>query len=171
MRARRPTRDSILTKRMSDAIRTRRLKTRQNCLPRFIYEVRSMKKKNWIAILCLVTVVALFWCVWHFSREIPSIGTKNVVIHVIHGDESLREFDFSTRTNYLADALVEQKIVENTQGPYGLYILTADGETANEGSQEWWCITKAGKPVNEGASAVVIKDGDQYELTLVKGYS
>lgn len=131
---------------------------------------KIMKKTSGLALFCLTLIATLFWSVWQFSEEEPIEGIKDIMVQVIHSDESLKEFTFSTSAKYLADALVEQKIVENTQEAYGLYILTADGETANEESQEWWCITKAGEAVSEGASSVVIKDGDQYELTLVKGY-
>ena len=51
-----------------------------------------------------------------------------------------------------------------------MYILTADGETADEGAQEWWCITKGGAEVMYSASEQPIADGEHYELTLTVGY-
>ena len=60
--------------------------------------------------------------------------------------------------------------MEDNQGAYGLYILTADGETVNEAAQEWWCITKNGESMTTGASDTVIADGERYELTFTVGY-
>ncbi len=75
-----------------------------------------------------------------------------------------------TTQEYLAPALVEGGVVEDNQSAYGLYILTADGETADEGEQEWWCITKGGETVNTGADQTPISDGERYELTFTVGY-
>ena len=88
----------------------------------------------------------------------------------MHGDGSNREFSLKTDEAYLGNALVEGKVVEDNQGAYGLYILTADGETANEDSQEWWQITKSGEKLNTGADSTPIEDGDHFELTLTVGY-
>ena len=61
-------------------------------------------------------------------------------------------------------------MVEDNQGPYGLYILTADGETAREAAQEWWRITRDGEAVNTGADSTPIAGGEHYELTFTVGY-
>ena len=46
----------------------------------------------------------------------------------------------------------------------------ADGETANESLQQWWCITKGGEQVNTSVDSTPIQDGDHFELTLKEGY-
>ena len=51
-----------------------------------------------------------------------------------------------------------------------MYILTVDGETADESKQQWWCITKGGEMVNTSVDTTPIQDGDQFELTLKEGY-
>lgn len=62
----------------------------------------------------------------------------------------------------------EEKLVEGTQGEYGLYIETVDGVTADAANQEWWCITKDGEMLNTSADLTPIADGEHYELTLSK---
>ena len=91
-------------------------------------------------------------------------------MEVVHGDGSSRNVALTTAEAYLGPALVSGGVVEDNQGPYGLYILTADGETADEGAQEWWKVTKSGEMVNTGADATPIADGERYELTLTVGY-
>ena len=61
-------------------------------------------------------------------------------------------------------------MIEGEEGPYGLFITSADGVKAEESLQQWWCITKDGEMLTTGASEAVIADGEHYELTLTVGY-
>ena len=129
-----------------------------------------MTKKTWLSVTGLVLAMALFAGIWLFTRPDPNAGKKDITVEVVHGDGSARPFEISTEEEYLGRALVEHGIVEENQSSYGLYILTADGETANEMKQEWWRLTKAGEELMTGADEVVIADGEHYELTLTVGY-
>ena len=66
--------------------------------------------------------------------------------------------------------LTEEGLAEGTEGPYGMFITTVDGETADDSKEQWWCITKGGEMVNTGADQTPIQDQDQFELTLKEGY-
>ena len=97
---------------------------------------------------------------WHWRRRFwrllaprGAAGEKHLTVEVVHGDGSVREFALDTDEACLGPALVAGGVVEDNQGPYGLYILTADGETAREAAQEWWRITRDGEAVNTGAGA------------------
>lgn len=127
-------------------------------------------KKKLMPILCLVLAAALLFGLWYTGKPEAQTGSKALTVEVIHGSGDARTFDFRTDAQTLADALVEQEIVEDNQGAYGLYILTADSETVNEANQEWWCITKGGESLMTGASETVIADGEHYELTFTVGY-
>lgn len=121
-----------------------------------------------LAILAFVAVALL--AVWKFYAPTGTAGDKSIQVLVVHADGQTRSFTLNTQQAYLGPALVEGGVVEDNQGPYGLYILTADGETADESAQEWWKVTKSGEMVNTGADATPIADGDRYELTLTVGY-
>ena len=127
-------------------------------------------KKKLFPILGLVLAAALLFGLWYAAKPEAQTGSKALTVEVIHGNGEAKTFDFRTDAQTLADALVEQEIVEDNQGAYGLYILTADGETVNEAAQEWWCITKYGESMTTGASDTVIADGERYELTFTVGY-
>ena len=131
-----------------------------------------MKKQTKIilGVVALAVVVGLLLGVYFATRPETSQGAKTLTVTVIHGDESEKVFTLHTDAEYLAEALVEGKVVEDNQTEFGLYILTADGETADESQQQWWCVTKAGEPVTVGASELPIADGDEYELTFTVGY-
>ena len=128
------------------------------------------KNKAVWAVVGLIVVAALMVGIWMLARPAAAAGAKKLDITVVHGDGSEKKFDIATDAETLDVALVENGIVEDNQSEWGLYILTADGETADESAQQWWCITKGGEMLPTGASDTVIQDGEAYELTLTTGY-
>lgn len=131
---------------------------------------KSSNKKVWIAVVCLAAVAAVLLLVWRVASPKGVAGDKRLTVQVVHSDGSSRDFTLDTQEAYLGPALVAGGVVEDNQGAYGLYILTADGETADEAGQEWWQITRSGEKLTTGADATPIADGEQYELTLTVGY-
>lgn len=131
-----------------------------------------MKKQTKIilGVVGLIAVAAILLGVYLGTRPDTQDGAKALTITVVHGDGSEKAFDVRTDAEYLEGALLEHEIVEDNQTEYGLYILTADGETADEAAQEWWCITKDGEMLLTGAGETPVADGDAYELTLTAGY-
>ena len=127
-------------------------------------------KKNVLPVIALALACALFFGVWRASRPDAQEGAKALTVEVIHKNGEAKTFSFRTDAEYLADALIQQEIVEDNQTAYGLYILTADGETADESKEEWWCLTKGGEIHMTGASETVIAEGETYELTFTVGY-
>jgi len=127
-------------------------------------------KKKLTSLLALLLLAGVLFGVWYTTRPETNEGEKTLTVEVIHSDGTANRFDMKTDAEYLADALVGNGIVVDNQSAYGLYILTADGETADESKQEWWCITKGGESVMTGASDTPIADGDAYELTFMVGY-
>ncbi len=128
------------------------------------------KQKAVIAMICLIAVAAVLLAVWRAASPKGTAGGKQITVQVVHGDGSTRDFPLTTQQEYLGPALVEGGVVEDNQSTYGLYILTADGESADEAAQEWWKITKNGEMVNTSADATPIAGGEKYELTFTVGY-
>ena len=128
------------------------------------------KSKIILGVVALVVVVAVLLGVYFVTRPDTVQGAKALTVTVVHGDGSEKVFDIHTDAEYLDDALLENSIVEDNQTEWGLYIITADGETADESQEQWWCITKGGEMLMTGASETPIADGEAYELTLTVGY-
>lgn len=127
-------------------------------------------KKILISLAALLIVIAALLSIYRFTRETAVWGTKSITVDVIHGDGSLKTFAYDTEREYLGEVLTDEKLVEGESGPYGLFITTVDGETADDANQEWWCITKDAVQLNTSADQTPIADGEKYELTLTTGY-
>lgn len=128
-------------------------------------------RKTLFAVAILAVAAALMLGLWYFTRPQAQEGAKTVVVEVVHKDGSARKFSLNTDADSLGKALVEGGVVVDNQDTYGLYILTADGETADESKQEWWQITKNGVSLTTSADSTPIADGEHYELTLTVGWS
>lgn len=127
-------------------------------------------KKVIFSLAALAAVILVLLCIYQFTRKEAVEGQKTVTIRVIHKDQSESSFEVTTAKEYLGEILREEKIAEGEDGPYGMYIVSADGETADEANQEWWCITKDQEQVNTSADKTPVMDGEEYELTLMVGY-
>ena len=132
----------------------------------------NKKNRKGLIIGCVVlaAVIALFAGIYFATRPDAQEGAKNITVTVVHKDLTEKVFEVNTDAENLEEVLLGEKIVEDNQTEYGLYILTADGETVNEANAEWWCITKGGEMLMTGAKDTMIADGDEYELTFTVGW-
>ena len=127
-------------------------------------------KKLWILAAVVVMLVAAFLLVYQNFAAKPVTGAKELSISIFHGDGSEKELTLHTDAEYLRGALEEQSLISGTEGDFGLYVLTVDGETADESKQQWWMFTKGGEQVNTGVDMTPIQDGEAYEITLKTGW-
>ena len=127
-----------------------------------------MKKRS-ILITCAILVVLIALCVV-LAVVHHDGGTEKTIFVTVTAPEFQKELTVETREDYLGPALTAEKIVSGEVTQYGLFIEAALDRRADEGAEEWWCITKAGESVTVGADEVPIADGDRFELTLKTGY-
>ena len=123
-------------------------------------------KKTLFAVAALAVAAALLLGLWYVTRPRTQAGEKTVAVEVVHGDGRRAEFTYVTGQEYLGPLLMEEGLISGEEGPFGLYITAADGETALDSLNQWWQITKGGERVDTGADATPIADGDHFELTL-----
>lgn len=133
---------------------------------------KASNKKIIIGVICVILLAVAMYLVWRLNgpQTQAVAGAKAVTVQVTHKDGSTKDFTLHTNQEFLGRALVEDEVVEDNQSAYGLYILTVDGETADENNQEWWQITKNGESLMTGADETPIADGEHYELTLTVGW-
>lgn len=127
-------------------------------------------KKTVIAIALMVVFIAVAVGCWLAFSPKAIAGEKTITVDVTHKNGETGTFTLHTTAEYLGDAMVEEGLLEGTDGPYGMYIAAVDGEAANEDNQEWWGYTKSGEYVEYGVDGCVIADGDHYEFTFNIGW-
>ena len=95
-------------------------------------------------------------------------GEKTIQVEVKADDKSIT-FTINTNATTLADALVENNLVEGDMDQYGLYIKRVNGILADysiDGS--WWGVEQNGETCMSGASDIQISNGEHYELVYSK---
>ena len=95
-------------------------------------------------------------------------GAKTVTVKVIADDQELT-FTIHTDKDVLGDALLEHKLIDGEDGPFGLYVKKVNGIVADyDVDQTYWNFTKNGVLMPVGVDSAEIADGEQYELTRTK---
>ena len=123
-------------------------------------------KKTAIAVAALALAAALMLGLWYFTRPQSQAGEKTIVVQVVHGDQSTKDFTCQTDAETLGEVLVEEKLAQGEEGPTGLFVTIVDGEEAQDSLRQWWWVTKDGEMLNTGVSSTPIADGDHFELTM-----
>ena len=123
-------------------------------------------KKTVMAVAALALAAALMLGLWYFTRPQSQAGEKTIVVQVVHGDQSTKDFTCQTDAETLGEVLVEEKLAQGEEGPTGLFVTVVDGEEAQDSLRQWWCVTKGGDQVDTGVDATPIADGDHFELTM-----
>ena len=123
-----------------------------------------------IAVALLLVLVIGAVLIWNANKPDAQEGGKALVVTVVHGDESSKDFSFTTDAEKLRTALEEQELIEGTEREYGLYVTKVDGEEADESQQQWWCFSKDGEDLMTGVDDTMIADGDHYDITLKTGW-
>lgn len=125
-----------------------------------------MKKKYLCGIIGAAVFCALafgLWRVWQSSLPETAEGSKTVAVEVTHADGSTAEFTYQTDLEYLGGLLLQEGLISGSEGPYGLFVETVDGEAVDyTRDQSWWRLQCNGEDVTTGVDAVVLHDGDRY---------
>ena len=127
-------------------------------------------KKTLIAVAVLLVLVIGALLIWNASKPAAQVGGKAIVLTVVHGDGSSKDFPIRTDAEFLRGALEQEGLIAGSESEWGLYVLTVDGETADEAKEQWWCLTKDGEMSMTGVDDTAIADGEHYEFILTTGW-
>ena len=130
-----------------------------------------MKNKKLILIaVAVVAVIAVLLGVYAATRPETAAGEKTITVIVVHKDNTQKEFTFVTEEEFLGPVLLAEGIAEGEEGPYGLTILSVDGETADwnvDGS--YWALFIGNEYATTGADTTPINDGNVFRLVYTIG--
>lgn len=112
-----------------------------------------------LALLIIVFAGAKF-----FNRPETQSGAKDIKVTVVFADKSEKQYEINTNAEFLADALLEEKIITEKSSD-GMYTVIAGERADYTLDKSWWCLTKGGEMVNVGINEQPIADGDSFEIT------
>ena len=122
-------------------------------------------KKMILAVVALVVVAAVMMGVYIATRPETAEGSKDYVVTVIHSEGDQKVFTLKTDAEYLADALLAEGLIAGEEGPYGLTVITVDGEDAVwDTDSAYWCIWIGEEMATVGISEIPVYDGSAFTL-------
>lgn len=128
-----------------------------------------MKKKRFGPLLGAATFCALalaLFFVWYAAHPAAQAGEKHITVEVVHSSGAATEFTYDTGEEYLGAVLLSEGLISGTEGPYGLYVDTVDGETASyELNGSWWRLSCNGEDTMTGVDTTPVADGDVFTWT------
>lgn len=129
-----------------------------------------MKRKPYLLALAAVCLLAAgMFALWRTGRPAAAEGEKSVTVQVIHSDGEQAEFTYRTDEETLGPLLESEGLISGTEGAYGLFVDTVDGETASyDADGSWWQLTCNGEVSQTGADEVPLTDGGVYVWTFTR---
>lgn len=92
-----------------------------------------------------------------------------ITVDVVGKDGNTTTFTISTAAETLRGALEQENLVQGEEGPYGLYIKTVNGETADfDTDGAYWALYEGDKAAMSGADGIRISEDGYYKLVYTK---
>ena len=125
-----------------------------------------MKNKKIILIAAaLVAVIGLMLGIYLATRPETTQGGKTFTVTVVHKDGTSKKLEMKSDAEYWGEALDEKGLIEYEEGPYGKFILKADGEKAvYEEDNAYWGFFIGEEYAMLGVDQTPIEEGKVYKL-------
>lgn len=127
-------------------------------------------RKLIVAVVALVAFVAVVLGIWMANRPETSQGEKTFTVTVVHADGTGKDFTYHTDEEYLGAVLLAEGLIAGEEGPYGLTILTVDGEDAIwDVNGAYWALYVGEEYATTGIDTTPVHDGDTFKLEYTLG--
>ena len=148
-------------------------------------KMKNNTKKLFSMFLCMVLIVAmaLFTTGCAENKETNSTPTTQTQVDVVVKGEGQTTFDFSvvdkdgnvtyfeihTDKETVGQALLDCQLIEGEEGPYGLYVKTVNGITADyDVDGTYWAFYVNDQYAMSGVDATDINVADSYAFKVEK---
>ncbi len=103
------------------------------------------------------------------STTVLGNGTIKFPFSVIDADGNEAKFEINTDKKTVGDALLELKLIDGEQGPYGLYVKTVNGTTLDYNKDgKYWAFYVNGEYANSGVDTTNISVNETYSFKVEK---
>ncbi|MBQ8748359.1 MAG: DUF4430 domain-containing protein [Oscillospiraceae bacterium] len=124
-----------------------------------------MNKKTILIAAVLLVLVAALVTVYFVTRPETTEGMKSFTVEIVHADGTSKKLEMKSDAEYLGEALDEKDLIEYEEGPYGKFILKADGEQAVfETDGAYWAFFVGEEYAMLGVDQTPIEEGKAYKL-------
>lgn len=125
-------------------------------------------KKIFAAVVALVCVAALL-CACGQKQDAPTGEEKTFTLQIVHADGTVVEKEITTTQTYLADALIDEELLNKEEQPSGMFTVV-DGEEASwDKDQAYWGFYVNGDYAIAGMNDTEIEQGAVYKLEYTLG--
>ena len=103
------------------------------------------------------------------ETQVLGEGETKFTITVVDKEGTQASFEIHTDKEMVGEALQECGLLEGEEGPYGLYVKTVNGITADyDVDQTYWAFYINGEYAMTGVDVTEITEGDAYSLKVEK---
>ncbi len=103
------------------------------------------------------------------ETQILGEGKTTFTVTVVDKEGTEASFEIHTDKEMVGEALQECGLLEGEEGPYGLYVKTVNGITADyDVDQTYWAFYINGEYAMTGVDVTTITEGDTYSLKVEK---
>ena len=97
------------------------------------------------------------------------VGETTFDFEVVDGQGNVTKFKVATDKKTVGEALVDAKLIEGEEGPYGLYVKKVNGIEADyDKDQTYWAFYIDGEMAMSGVDTTEIKAGSVYKFKVEK---
>lgn len=125
----------------------------------------TRNRKIILGAVALLVAAALLLGVYFVTRPETVPGAKTFTVTVVHRDETAKTFTYHTDQEYLGKALLDEGLIQGEDGPYGLYVTTVDGETADyDVDGGYWALYQEEEYAMQSIDQTPVADGGAFSL-------
>lgn len=123
------------------------------------------KKITSMILIAAIIMISAVGCGKKVTTE--NAGSKEFKFVVVDTDANETEFDIVTEKGTVGEALIDEKLIEGTEGEYGLYVTKVNGiEAIYENDGTYWAFYVNGEYATAGVDTTEVEDGATYSFKV-----
>ena len=119
------------------------------------------------AVLCMVLIAAMALSMTACADNNAPVGEATFTFQVVDGDGKQTDFTIRTDKATVGEALLAEGLIQGEDGPYGLYVKSVNGITADyDVDGTYWAFYINGETAPTGVDSTAVEDGAVYAFKV-----